>query len=347
MMQGLFKYIGFRIVLLISIVLISNKIYEATFWKSDISKHGDILENLWQVSKDADVIYFGESSDFHGTLTDSNQHAISTVLDQLLPELKVDVVHNSGIHAGTYYAVIQNIPEDYKVKYLVITMNFRSFTSNWRYSHSENYLAKTERMLEPGLPVFNRFMVSLKAYDYKTNKERSDQVKKDWRKPLGLPDFEYDNVISWDSAMAWQTWVKDNEFLNIDNIPLACHYIKNFAFNIDTLTNERIIDFDKIMDLANQKGYTVVFNLLGENMQEGEKLVGTHLMNLMEANRQLLVDRYTKKGAVVVDNLYNVPDSCFVDRDWPTEHYNQTGKNLIANSLAKKIQEIRAENLQK
>lgn len=346
-MQDFIKYIGLRIVLLISIVLISNKIYEVTFWKSDISKHGDILENLWQVNEDADVIYFGESSNFHGTLMDSNQFAISTVLDKQLPDLKVDVIHNSGIHAGTYYAVIQNIPESHKVKYLVITMNFRSFTSNWRYSQSENYLAKTERMLEPGLPVFNRFMVSLKAYDYKTNKERSEQVNKDWRKPLGLPDFRYDNVISWDSAMAWQTWINDNEDLNIDNIPLACHYIKNFAFNIDTLTNERIMDFDNIMNLAHQKGYTIVFNLLGENIEEGEKLVGSHLTSLIETNRQLLVKRYTKKGAVVVDNLYNVPDSCFIDRGWPTEHYNQTGKNLIANSLAKKIQEIRRDELQK
>lgn len=329
-----------RLVLVITVVLIANNIYEVTFWKSDIAKHGDILENLWQVSDDADAIYFGESSNFHGTLTDSNQFAISTVIDQQLPNLKVDVVHNSGIHAGTYFAVIQNIPEDSKVKYLIITMNFRSFTANWRYSQSENYLAKTERMIEPGLPIFNRFMVSLKAYDYKSSAERTAQIQEEWRKPLGIPNFEFDNVAQWDSAMAWQTWMNENPNLNKDNIGLACHYIKNFAFNIDPLTNERIHDFDKIMELANQRGYQVIFNLLGENVEEGRKLVGEDLIKLMENNRAYLVDRYTEKGAVVVDNLYNIPDSCFVDRDWPTEHYNQTGKNKIAKSVVKAIKQL-------
>lgn len=334
------KYIAVRIVLVMALVFASNKIYEITFWESDIAQHGDILENLWQVDDNADVIYFGESSNFHGTIEDTNQHAISTVLDQLLSQLKVDVVQNSGIHSGTYYAVIQNIPETSQVKYLVVTMNFRSFTANWRYSHSENYLAKTERMLEPGLPIFNRFMVSLKAYDYKTNQERTNQVQEEWRKPLGIEGFEYDNVVSWDSAMAWQTWVNDNPNLNKDNVGLACHYIKNFAFNIDPLTNERIHDFDKIVELAQQRGYTLIFNLLGENVEEGQKLVGDKLINLMENNRQLLINRYENKGAIVVDNLYNIPDSCFVDRGWPTEHYNQEGKNFIAKDLATVIQSL-------
>lgn len=339
-MPSVIKYIALRVILIMALVFASNKIYEITFWKSDIAKHGDILENLWVVSDEADVIYFGESSNFHGTLTDSSQHSISTVLDKLLPELKVEVVQNAGIHSGTYYAVIQNIPESSRVKYLVVTMNLRTFTANWRYSHSENYLSKTERMLEPGLPIFNRLMVSLKAYDYKTNAERTVQVTNEWQKPLGIPGFEYDNVLRWDSAMAWQTWLNENPNLSKNNIGLACHYIKNFAFNIDTLTNERIHDFDKIMDIAKQKDYTIIFNLLDENTEEAERLVGDNLMNLIESNRRLLMDRYTKKGAIMVDNLYSVPDSCFIDRNWPTEHYNQAGKDLIASELAKVIRSL-------
>jgi len=336
-MPSIIKYIAFRLIFLLAILFASNKLYEMTYWKSDIAKHGDILENVWQLNDEVEVVYFGESSNFHGTIDDSNQHAISTVLDRLLPNLKVGVVHNSGIHSGTYYSAIQNIKEDSKVRYLVITMNFRSFTASWRYSHSENYLAKTERMLEPGLPIVNRFLVSLRAYDYKSNKERTQQLKDEWLEPLGIKDFEFDNVQQWDSAMAWQTWLDINPNLTKENIGLACHYIKNFAFNIDTLTNEIIHDFDNIMDFAKQRNYKVVFNLLGENTDEANKLVGDNLLELMENNRQLLIDRYTKQGAIIVDNLYNIPDSCFVDRDWPTEHYNQTGKNIIASDLAKTI----------
>lgn len=336
-MPSIIKYIAYRLIFLLALLFASNKLYEITFWKSDISKHGDILENVWKLEDDVDIIYFGESSNFHGTIDDSTQFPISTVLDRLLPDLKVGVVHNSGIHAGTYYSAIQNIDEASQVKYLVITMNFRSFTANWRYSHSENYLAKTERMLEPGLLIVNRFMVALRAYDYKSNEERTNQMKNDWQKPLGISDFEYDNVLQWDSAMAWQTWLEENPNLTKQNIGLACHYIKNFAFNIDTLTNERIHDFDKIMYLAKQRNYKVIFNLLGENIEEAERLVGHNLLELIENNRQILINRYSKQGAFVVDNLYDIPDSCFVDRDWPTEHYNQKGKDLIARDLASQI----------
>ena len=88
----------------------------------------------------------------------------------------------------------------------------------------------------------------------------------------------------------------------------------------------------------------MVFNLLGENTEEAEKLVGKELIYLMEKNRSLLVNYYAMKGVVVVDNFYQVPDSCFVDRNWPTEHYNYQGKRIVAKNIKKAIEDNELHN---
>ncbi|MCB9230730.1 MAG: hypothetical protein H6581_03665 [Bacteroidia bacterium] len=336
----LFKYISLRVLIVALFVVISNQIYIHTFWKQDINKHGDILENFWLVEDSSDALYFGESSNFHVPEGDTVKHRISHLLDDLLPEIRLGTVDNAGLHAGTYLAVIKNIKPESKIKLLIITLNLRSFTATWRYSLSENYLAKTEEMIAPRPPLFNRFMVSLKNYDYRPDEERKKQYKQAWATDtFNIPGFHYHTVAKWDSAMAWKEWIGKNPNLREEDIPLASHYIKNFAFSIDTSTNERIADFDEIMEISRKRGYKVVLNLLDENMEEGRKLVGDELIYLMERNRRLLVDRYEKKGALVVDNMYSMPDSCFVDRHWPTEHYDLTGKTLIARKIAKTLRE--------
>ena len=336
----LIKYTSMRVLLVGLLIILANFLYRITFYKKDIAKHGDILENLWVVPPDTEAIYFGESSNFHESPRDTMKFRISGMIDTLVPKLKIYHVDNSGLHAGTYLAVMKNIPADSKVNTFIITMNLRSFGAGWRYAGNgaENYLAKTERMLSPTLPIINRFMVSLKAYDYKSDREREKQVQHAWKKDsFDIPNFNYHTTHAWDSAMAWGTWLESNPNLTKENIPLAAQYIKNFSFVIDTNTNERIHDFDAIMELANKKNYTIYFNILGENVDEAEQLAGSELIYLIEKNTKFLIGRYSKKGAIVVNNLHAIPDSCFVDRDFPTEHYNFVGKQIIAKRVAEQI----------
>jgi len=339
------KYIAIRLVLGVVFLFVMNQLYLFTFWKGDINQHGDTLENLWVVDTSADAIYFGESSNFHVDEADTMKHRISYALDTLVPNLSIATVDNAGLHAGSYLSLIKNIPDEMNLKFIVVTLNYRSFAANWRYAAFENYLAKSELMMEPSIPILNRFLVSLKLYDYKTEKEREDQMKTAWKnEKFTIPDFEYNNVVEWDSAMAWQTWLNVNSNLNEENLPLASHYIKNFAFSIDTLNNERIEDLNSIVNIGSEKGYKVIFNLLGENTEEAEKLVGKELIYLMEKNRSLLVNYYTSRGVIVVDNFYEIPDSCFVDRSWPTEHYNYQGKRIVAENIKKAIEKNELHN---
>lgn len=340
----LFKYIITRVLAFALGILVLNELYKRTFYKDDVSTHADVLENLWVVDEDVDAIYFGESSNFHVAEGDTGSHRISTILDTLLPDLKIGTVDHSGIHSGTYLALIQNIPSEMDLKYLIVTMNFRSFDAMWRYSQFETNLAKAELMMQPRPAIINKFLTSLNYYDLKTDEERQAQMHHAWETDsFNIPGFQFHTVDKWDSAMAWQHFVEINPYLTVEQIPLAAHYVKNFAFEIDTLTNERIHDFDAIMDWADERGVQVIFPLLGENMEEGRKLAGDELIYLMEKNRQLLKERYRRKGAIVVDVMDDIPDSNFVDRHWPTEHYDKEGKAIVAEKIAEALEEYRVE----
>ncbi|UPT67594.1 MAG: hypothetical protein M0D57_02665 [Sphingobacteriales bacterium JAD_PAG50586_3] len=87
------------------------------------------------------------------------------------------------------------------------------------------------------------------------------------------------------------------------------------------------------MKEAKKKNINVVFNLLAENTQYADSLVGPVLVNLMRENRDLLIKRYTAQGAIVVDNLELVNGHDYIDQNWTTEHYNQTGRWIIARNV--------------
>jgi hypothetical protein len=115
---------------------------------------------------------------------------------------------------------------------------------------------------------------------------------------------------------------------------LACNYIKTYGFQIDEATNQRISDFDKIVALAKERNWKLVFNLMSENVERAQELVGDDLVYLMKQNRDLLVNRYHKNGVIVVDNLEYVPDEEYIDRNWTTEHYAENGRRIIAKNVA-------------
>lgn len=337
------RYIPFRIAAIVLLFFIFNEIYYRTFWKSDVHTHSNTLEKLWEVDKNADAIYFGESSNFNRPNNEAKTHRISDILDTLVPENKIETVNSAGIHAGTYLSLIQNLPKNNNLKFLVITMNLRSFGCVWIKSEFETNLSKAECLIKPSTPkLWNRFMLSLNEYDLKSKDERYAELLTAFKEEkFEVPNLPFTCIKEWDDAIANKQWHGPKPFKDQDEISLACHYVKNYAFAIDTKTNPRIKDFDNIVKWGKENNCKIIFNILGENIEEADVLIGSTLTDLMRENTRLLMERYTKMGAIVIDNLDKVPDSCFVDRDWPTEHYSLRGKQIVAVNLSRKINKLK------
>jgi len=335
----LYKKILIKISLLIILFVILNLIYSKWFYESDIQKHSDIINLVRDLPNDADIIYIGESSNITFRGDDIDKRPISAFVGDFFPELSTFDITKPASHAGIYKVLLENIPEENKVKTIVVTLNLRSFNATWLYSNLETPFQKSLVLIKPYPPLFNRFLLSFKAYDIKSEREREEQFKKKWRQDkFQLPyKFQFQNVIEWDKWMA-NSGIKDsNGNIDLKQTELACHYIKTYGFQLDTINNIRIKNFNEIIELANKRGWNLVFNLLAENTEKAKELVGDDLIYMMSQNAKILESYYLQRGVTVVNNLNEVEDKQFIDQHWTTEHYAEKGRKVIASNVAKAL----------
>ena len=329
-----------RILMAAALLFVLNWIYTKWFFKKDVAEHSDILELVWQVEADScRIVYLGESSNVTCGAEETSKRKISAYLGDYFPNVKTGDMTKEASHAQTYYYLLKNIPRKSTVETVVVTMNLRSFDARWIYSNLETPLRKQLVLMEDYPPFMNRFLLALKAYPIRSEEELDSLTKQHWREdPLVFPfEFEWDNVYQWDSATAWQGRHNYEDEYDPKWTELVCHYIKSYGFQIRD-DNPRLKDFDDIVALSRKRGWHLVFNLLPENVDKANGLVGKELMYLMKQNHDYLLKRYGNlEGVTVVDNFNLVRDVNFIDQDWTTEHYYEEGRRIIAANVAEAL----------
>lgn len=329
---------GLKLLLLATLLAAMDVLYYFTFYPKDLDKNCSLMKlSQKPLSEGDDMVYLGESSNHSFCESDTDQRAISEMLDELLPEHKVGKLSKGACHAGIYYDILRNISGQSQVKTAIVTVNLRSFSSEWIYSNLEVALRKEQVMMKKAPALYKRILLVFKAYPHWTEEEREKLVLSGLKKQkFNIPDFPYHNASEWDHAIGGSGTLHDGSHPSTDTIALTCHHIKHFAYELDD-KNPRIQDLDKIAKLCQQRGWKLVFNILAENMDQINALAGPELTGLMERNVQYLVQRYKTQGVIVVNNLYEVRDADFFEHDFPTEHYTQTGRMTIARHLAKAL----------
>ncbi|MCO5258932.1 MAG: DUF4843 domain-containing protein [Crocinitomicaceae bacterium] len=334
------KKVTYRLIILAILLIGMNFIYKKWFYEADLQKHSDIINLVRAIPDDADIIYLGESSNItYKELEDVDKRPISAFIGDFFPTLHTYDITKPASHAGIYKVLLNQLPETNKKKTIVVTLNLRSFNAQWIYSDLETVLQKSVVLLQPYPVLYNRFMLSFKGYDIKTEEERTQQFKRKWKKDV----FHFPYAFPFKNVPEWESWVNSNGVKNKEGvfdqaaIELACHYIKAYGFQIDFDNNVRIKDFDDIVALAQKRNWNLVFNLLAENTEKAGELVGKDLLFLMQENTKKLVEYYTKKGVTVVNNLDIVANDQFIDQDWTTEHYAEKGRKTIARNVAKSL----------
>jgi len=335
------KYIGIRLFGLFLIIMGADYLYTLVFFERDLNEKSDKIVELRESQKNADVLYFAESSNVNYREDDSVKSSLSELTNLFYPELKIVAVNNVASHAGVFKKWLREIDLQHtKLKAIVVTMNLRSFDAAWRHSKLETPLQESFVLLQPYPNIINRFLLSLQAFDNKTEKEREEDMINEWRTTeLRFPfTFKYKTVVDWDWAMANGGQLKPDGSWDVKKAELACHYIKAYAFNLDE-ENQRIKDFDEIAAWAEKSKLPVYFNLLSENVEYADSLVGKELVFLMKQNRDFLVKRYNTNYTKVIDNLELVSGEDFTDQEWTTEHYGYRGRMAIAKNLAESLKD--------
>lgn len=341
------KKLVIRVVVVAALLVCMNWVYSKWFFRNDLVKYSDIVELSWQVADDScRIVYAGESSNNTYGKEEPDHRKISAYVSDYFPTVKMGDMTREASHAQTYYYMLKHIPEDAAVETVVVTMNLRSFGPSWVYSKLETGLRRLLVLLQDYPPFFNRFLLAFKAYPIHNEEEWGDKVREYRRTaPLNFPyEFRFATSAEWNATVAWDGWRDENGVRNQPNTELACHYIKTYAFNI-TDDNPRLANFDAIVELCRQRGWHLVFNLMAENVDKANELVGEDLLFLMRRNRDYLLQRYgSLDDVIVVDNLSLVRDVNFIDRDWTTEHYFEEGRRIIADNVAKALKTIYPED---
>ena len=294
-----------RLLVLLAALAVLDIIYYFTLYKKDLDENTTLMEISQRANKGIDIVYLGESSNFSYAETDTDQRFICMMIEDSLPGHHVGNLSKGACHAGIYYDILRNIPKNSDVKTAIVTVNMRSFTSEWIYSNLETPLRKEQIMLKKAPALYKRMLLAFKAYPIWTEKERSTLIRRGFkRQTFVLPHpFPYRNANEWDHGVGYNCILYNGVQPSMDSIALACHHIKHFACTL-------------------------------ENVDQIDSLCGPDLLYLLEQNVKYVTDRYESQGVIVVNNLRAVRDADFFDRDFPTEHYRQTGRQTIAKNVA-------------
>lgn len=330
------RKIVIRIFILLVIFAGLNFLYVHTLYPRDLAEHSKEVLRIQNTSDSTDIYYFGESSNTTFVPEDSTKQSISSLCAQFYPKLRFKNINKEATHAGVYRWWLNEFDKvDTYPSALIITLNLRSFNAAWINSTLENSLQEALVFSKNTPPLYNRFMLSLQNFEVRTEAERERVMLKEWRKEnLAFPySVKYTSVRAWDDAMANGGHLDKQGQWDIKKIELACHYIKAYAFTL-TDENVRVRDFDKIYQWCGQHKVKLHLNLMSENVNYADSLVGKDLVFLMHRNRDFLMSRYNREHCRVTDNLELVPAKEFIDQNWTTEHYRYRGRMLIARHLA-------------
>ncbi|MCC6818737.1 MAG: hypothetical protein IT245_07595 [Bacteroidia bacterium] len=332
-MEWHFKHIAPRFAIILLTVFMSAFVYKKVFWLPELKNQGPMLFNLLEYQWHNDVLYFGESSNYWVSPDDQDKRTISDMINDSISGMRLSGLQVPAYHAGMFLPVINQIDPNSRVKSIVVTMNLRSFDKPWIFSTQEGALLRTKCFYYNHHPLYNRLCATLGFY---SNPDADAQDKK------MLDCFQNDSInvifpLVWKTVNSWKdnvVYLNDDGSTNEDKQGLAHHYVKAYAFSIDTSTNPRIKDFDQIVNICKSKGIKLYLNILSENLNWADSLVGPDLVKVMKFNRDILLHRYSQKGAIIIDNLDAVPAECFGEKNWTTEHYNQFGRMIIARNVA-------------
>jgi hypothetical protein len=291
--------ITYRLIALLAIIMGLNFLYAKFLLQSDLKKHSDLYPKVAALSDTIDVLYLGESSNITFSWSDTDKRAISDFIADYYPDLRVEDITQAGAHARIYYEILAAIADTVKINTVVVTMNYRSFSADWIYSELETALLKKTVLLRQTPALYNRFLLSFKGFGGYGERERKVKIHYDWMLPFDDTSLPYKNVKAWDNAIDQKGIKNSDGNKDYKKTILATANVKNFAFELKD-SNPRIQDFDKIVELAKEHKWNLVFSIMPENLENAEKLVGKELVELMVKNKNHLLNRYVNENVMVI-----------------------------------------------
>ena len=334
------KYIIY-IFIILAILFSSNYTYvKFGLYSDDIKKcNAELIYKIDSAAYTNNILYLGESSNFTASDLYSSKESISELISGFDQNYRIASISKGAIHASTYDLLIKRLPENSSIKTVIVTMNLRSFGINWMQSDLETNLSRANILYSTYPVVIKKMLLSFKAYDNQEVFKRKLEIKYHYKHDkFILGSKKYESVYEWDKELYDKGVLDEHGVKNQEKTDIACHFIKNYAFTLNE-DNPRVKDFDEISEYCKNNNIKLIFHLLPENLERATELCGSDLSDLMKQNVVFLKNRYSK-DVVFIDNSSVLKDSCFIDRQWPTEHYIYKGRYEVAKLIHEQLKLI-------
>lgn len=323
--MAMIRKILIPLIALMLILVGSELLYTQIFYPNDLRQYAPMgFFSDKPLLQQAQVVYLGESSNHTFVVEDEDRRKVSDMVADYFPALRCADITQDAAHAEVYYHLLRRIPEEAPVQTVVVTMNLRSMGPSWFDTGLETALQKQLVLLKDHPNLLKRLLLGLKAYDHRTTEECQKDLKEYWRQhPL---EGNHADVLGWADSVGG----------------VGANFIKKYAFEIGLEDNALVRKFDEIAALSKARGWNLVFHILPINLELSDSLVGTELRQIIYRNRDLVKQHYEQMGVTVVDNVDLLPDSLFLDKDWPTEHFNERGRRMVAERIAQAVAPLHA-----
>lgn len=354
------KWFSLRLVVGLFLFFVLNFIYVRTLYTSDLKKYSSVKLQIDSAFQSGDIIYLGESSNTSfNPWTDTLNQSISDFLQLYIPNKKVKAVTHPAYHPGLFLKMLELLPEgDVSDKVIVLGVNMRTCGPSAMFSGNEASNQQEAVFYSKRCPLLSRIFMGLHFYDNRGGLEM-ERLKFQWWRTQDLSSISpHSSALNWmesvNSKMGLDRLdqkVKDSFQLEQINSMMGA-YIKEFAFILDE-NNPRLKDLKAIVDCCRNQKVRLVFHILPPNRHHAQMLFGNELVRVMDRNHQFLVQQLKSWNSEFIDNYslieasekVKVPNeykdhysdfsgSRFTDQWYPTEHYNQTIRQRIAESIA-------------
>ena len=312
------------------VLVISGWIFDRYLLRDFLDDHAEQKLQVEKI-KNCDVVYMSASSNFP-QYGDDDTRKISQMVASYFPNQRFEAINKPASHAGVFKRLMNSFPENSEVSTFIITINLRSFGADWIYSELESSLNKANLMYSNRPAIINRVLIGLQAYESLTEEERTSLRNEYWDDQTLPVSDALISVNKWCAEYKWGDWKNPKR-------QLADQFIKQYAIIIQE-DNPRIQDLDALVHEAQHSGVNLLFHILSENLEKADSLVGSDLVEIMKDNAQFIEERYSSKGIIVVNNIDLVPSESFTDKDFPTEHYDQRGRQAVASSVAQQLKKL-------
>jgi hypothetical protein len=335
------KKIIFRSVALALLLVVAGLCLMISLHHTDLQKTR-LYDSLQKVACCSRILYLGDSTALSFNPGEKDGRSTGSMLSVYYPGLCTGSINLASANARIWLKVLQSLPAYSAVETVVVTMDIRSFGPE-RILNDKSAKINRDITYLDGLWVgtVKRCLMHLNVFRQKSPEAINRQLEKIQNEEILKFPFESRINTTGKWLKAYNTrYLPPEQRLKQES---TAGFIRALAFNIDTLNNPRIRDYDKILAYCKSRNLNVVFLLVPEDISRIESLAGKELSYLIHTNRELLVNRYRNKGAHVVDCLQSPAPEGFYGPQYKRVAFTSAGRQTLAKRLASEISLIYPE----